>query len=351
MNKKIKVTLENKGMRLDIFVTENLGNITRSQIKKMIMAGDILVNDKKATVHLFLKTGDVVQIRNLKFETIINGIATLPPVARNDSDDKTGLPRSLRSLAMTVDTNGIATSATSLPPRNDIVVVAENENFFIIEKPAGLLVHPTTKNETDTLVDWLTGKYPELIKIGEDPSRAALVHRLDKDVSGLMIIPRTQDAFDYFKQQFRDHQIIKKYTALVYDNIAKDDDKIDLPIGRSKNKSGLYAAHPKDKGDKFAHKDRLALTVIKVIKRYEKYTLLEVEIFTGRTHQIRVHLLAYGHPIIGDTLYQNKRLKPANISRIFLHASQLEFIGPDGTKHKYTSELPNKLKSFLKILK
>ena len=85
MNKKIKVTLENKGMRLDIFVTENLGNITRSQIKKMIMAGDILVNDKKATVHRFLKTGDVVQIRNLKSETIINGIATLPPVARNDS--------------------------------------------------------------------------------------------------------------------------------------------------------------------------------------------------------------------------------------------------------------------------
>jgi len=127
-------------------------------------------------------------------------------------------------------------------------------------------------------------------------------------------------------------------------------EEINLPIAKSKKSTKRTTSiRPGQKNSE-------AKTNWKLLKTYSDQSgntlsLLEVVPKTGRTHQIRVHLLAYGHPIIGDTLYQNKRLKPANISRIFLHASQLEFIGPDGTKHKYTSELPNKLKSFLKILK
>lgn len=320
--KLITIKKNCQGLRLDKFLTEELDDITRSQIKKMIKAGEILVNNKEATVHHFLKEDDSIKIINKK-----------PKIKEGK--------------------NGIATSPTA--SRNDIIIISENDDFLIIEKPAGLLVHPTDKNETNTLVDWLVAKYPELKKIGEDPSRASIVHRLDKDVSGLMIIPRNQDSFDYFKQQFKNHKIIKKYTALVYGEIEKDEDEINFPIGRSTNKNGIFAAHPPNRGEKLNGKDKPAITTFKTLKTYTNYTLLEIEIFTGRTHQIRVHMLAYGYPIVGDKLYQKRKsqlhVEKTPLSRIFLHASRLSFIGPDKKQYEFESKLPKILNEYLKNLK
>ena len=313
MNQKLKnnfiIEKESQGKRLDKFLTEEL-EISRSQIKKIIKAEQVLVNNKPATVHRFLKVGDKIEIQ----------------------DSKLPIPTKIQLLK---------TATTGL--FKAIKVVAEKDDFIIIEKPAGLLVHPTDKNETDTLVEWLVKKYPELVKLGEDPGRAAIVHRLDKDVSGLMLIPRTQDAFDYFKKLFQQRTLTKRYIALVYGEIEKNADEITLPIGRSKTKPGTFAARSK----KLTAKDRTAITRFKVKQRFKNHTLLEVEILTGRTHQIRVHMMAYGHPIVGDKLYQNKKHKKSAIDRIFLHAGFLSFIDLAGATQEFDSQLPNSLQSFL----
>lgn len=312
--KNILVDKENQGARLDKFLTEKMPETTRSQIKLMIKAGKILVNGQEASVHCFLKEGDEIEIKNRKLE--IGGAVEKQTKKQSDSSFS--------------DSNIF----------KEIKIIADEPDFLIIEKPAGLLVHPTTKNETNTLVDWIIQKYPKLIKIGESPERPALVHRLDKEVSGLMIIPKTQDAFDFFKSQFKEHKITKKYLTLVYGEVKADEGKIDFAIGRSNNKKGTFAA--RSKNQELAGKK--ALTYFKVVKRSKNFTLLEVEILTGRTHQIRVHLLAYGYPVVGDPLYQPKRTKTINLNRIFLHAYYLKFRDQSNEEREYKSELPEELK-------
>ncbi len=318
--KKIVVNLENRGQRLDKFLVDKLPNLSRSQIKKLIKNEVILVNGKKSAVHQFLKQGNIIKISN----------------------DKLPIPKKSEKYII---------KATAQPPAEPKIMAEEND-FLIMEKPAGLLVHPTEKNETNTLVDWLIDQFPQLKKIGENPERPALVHRLDKDVSGLMIIPKTQEAFDYFKQQFKYHNIIKKYIGLVYGEIKKDEAEINFAIGRSGHKKGLFAARPKSKKEPLDDKAKKAITNFMVLKKFKNYTLLEIQILTGRTHQIRVHLLAYGHPIVGDRLYFLKKLKPKiNLERIFLHAYYLSFMGPDNRPYEFNSKLPADLELILTALK
>jgi 23S rRNA pseudouridine1911/1915/1917 synthase len=321
----INTNREKRSQRLDKFLVEKLTELSRSQIQKAIKDGSILVNGKKATVHYFLKTNDEIKILSPKSQ-----IPNKPQI-QNLKNNK-GLPATDCQLQITSE------------PK----IIEDGDDFLIIEKPTGLLVHPTEKNENNTLVDWLLEKYPELKKIGEDPSRPAIVHRLDKDVSGLILIPKTQEAFDYFKKQFQRHLIVKKYLALAEGPIAKDEAEINFPISRSKNKPGLFAAQP---ASQKTNKEKKALTRLKVLKRFKNYTLLEVEILTGRTHQIRVHLLAYGHPIAGDALYNPQKGNKNKLARIFLHATELAFTGLDGVNHKFVSPLPETLADYLKNLK
>ncbi|MEI6288416.1 MAG: RluA family pseudouridine synthase [bacterium] len=322
----IKINTEGQGQRLDKFLTNAWPEKSRSQIQKNIKEGLILVNKKESAVHYFLKENDVVSVVTVK---------------KINPEEKIKTP-----------TKPKATKKTKNELFKEIKIIEDNDDFMIIEKPAGLLVHPTEKQENDTLVDWLLVKYPELKKIGEDPQRPAIVHRLDKDVSGLMVIPKNQDAFDYFKSQFKGRQLTKKYLALVEGEVEREEGEINFPIGRSKNKDGLYAAKPmSQKNDK----DKTALTRFKIAQRFKNYTLLEVEILTGRTHQIRVHLLAYGHPIVGDSLYlpRHKNIKVLKhpLNRIFLHAFFLSFIDLKSQKQEFTSPLPETLNNFLKNLK
>ncbi len=321
---KITIDEEGKDQRLDKFLTDRLADLSRAKIQKMIGDAMILVNGKKVLPHRFLKINDEIEIQNLKLKN------------QNSKLE-------IRNLKLEIPGGAEASKLLQ-----SIKIIKNNDDFLIINKPPGLLVHPTEKNETGTLVDWLMEKYPELSKIGESPERPAIVHRLDKEVSGLMIIPKSQGAFDYFKEQFREHKIVKKYLALVYGEVEADEAEINFPIGRSKVKDGLFAAHPLAKNEKFGGRDKKAITDFSVIQRFKNYTLLEVAIFTGRTHQIRVHLLAYGHPVVGDKLYFHGQQKKAAIGRIFLHAARLAFTGPDKKKYEFESPLPEELSNFIK---
>jgi 23S rRNA pseudouridine1911/1915/1917 synthase len=299
--------------RLDKFLVEKLGK-TRNQIQKLIKSGLVLVNQKAPSVHQFLKINDEITINEPQIE------AKTPQTAVKSWFKK-------------------LTNKTLTPK-----IIAKEKDYLIISKPAGLLVHPTVKNETDTLVDWLIKKYPKLKKLGEDPARPALVHRLDREVSGLMIIPRTQDAFDYFKKQFKMRTIRKEYIALVHDVVLLDTGTIDFPVGRST--AGNYVAMPKG-----SEVGKVALTEYDVIERFRTCTLLKVRIYTGRTNQIRLHLNAIKHPVVGDAIQESKVQKDKfKLNRIFLHSTRLEFTAPNGALVNYECGLPEELEKVLESL-
>lgn len=319
------IETDGQGQRLDKFLSEQKKtlNLSRSQIQKAIKNGLILVNGQKPSVHQFLKAKDQIEIIPLAEEK----------TSANAKRQKSPSP-------------SVAANQTAEPK-----IIAEEKDYLIIEKPAGLLVHPTDKKEPDTLVDWLLSRWPGLAKIGENPERPAIVHRLDKEVSGLMIIPQTQDAFDFFKRLFKEHRLSKKYLALVYGQISQDQDEINFPISRSRTKPGLFAAQPLGNISQENQPAKTALTSFTCLQRFKNFSLLEVEIMTGRTHQIRVHLQAYGHPVVGDRLYLSKKIKTAPLERIFLHAAFLSFSDPDEVTRHYRSPLPSELKNFLSQLR
>jgi len=235
----------------------------------------------------------------------------------------------------------------------DIKIVKETKDYLVIDKPAGLLVHGAKHITEETLVDWLLAKYPKIKEVGESLERPGIVHRLDKDVSGLMVIAKNQTTYEHLKSQFQDRTMTKEYTALVYGKILSDEGDIDFPIKRS-HQGFKMAAVPKN----FASDGetvRQALTHYQIIEKKINYTLLAVRIKTGRTHQIRVHLAALGHPIVGDNLYGTKTTKIKNkkidLGRLFLVSSHLEFTDPDGKVVDSRVDLPLELSNFLKIAK
>ena len=224
-----------------------------------------------------------------------------------------------------------------------ISIIYKDKNFLAVNKPAGLLVHRVKKEQKEpTLVDWLLENYPEVKNVGDDPeARPGIVHRLDKDTSGVMLIARNQKTFDYLKSLFQKHQIQKTYIALVAGEVKDKTGRIEKPIGI---KSGTA------KRSVFAKKMKMvkeAITDYKVIKflklKDEDFTLLEVRPQTGRTHQIRVHLAYIGHPVAGDKMYGGKRTKVEGLTRQFLHAQSVEFTSPDGKRMRFEAELPPEL--------
>ena len=244
-------------------------------------------------------------------------------------------------------------------------IIFEDEDFMVIDKPAGLIVHGAPGVEEDTLADLLIAKYPDLASVGEDALRPGIVHRLDKDVSGLMVIAKNNKAFLHLKNQFKDRDVNKTYLALVHGVLNKDYDDINFPIKRAKSGYKMAALplnvddllirrSPKsrDKGNIEGHfKAREASTSFEVIKRYVNYTYLEVNIKTGRTHQIRVHFSAYGHPLVGDDLYSTRKTKAKNkklnLNRVFLMASSLAFSDLKANKLEFSLELAKDLEAFL----
>jgi len=310
MNKEIIVPHLEHPTRLDKFLVQELGSgWSRTVIQQAIKDGTIKVNGKKVPVHHFLKMGEII---------------------------------ALSDLAATKAT------AVQISPNAEVEfkVAADTPEFIIIDKPSGLVVHPAQSLHEPTLADGLVARYPELLKVGEDPLRPGIVHRLDREASGLMIVARTPAMFAYLKNEFQEHRVHKQYQALVVGQINQPNGTINFPLARSRSQSGKTAARPQADED-----TRPAITHYEVLKRFQQTTLLSITIETGRTHQIRAHLQALGYPLVGDKLYSNKKIGFKNTpERLFLHATELSFTDQSGIKHTFTSQLPIELQNFLNTL-
>ncbi len=303
--------IKESNIRLDKFLVEQFPEFSRMQIQRMIKAGDVLVNDKPITKTGFaLRVGDRV-------------VATKEQV----TPLRVPLP---------------------VTPEFDIPfdIIYEDNDLLVINKPAGLMVHPTNVTPNHTLANALVARYPNLLGVGENPSRPGIVHRLDKDTSGLMVVAKTQAAFDYLKKQFLDRAVVKTYLALVEGVFVDKEGAITFPIRPSRqNRSKKVAVlSPFARIQKSV---RPATTLYRINKQIGDYTLLDVTPKTGRTHQIRVHLAAIQHPVAGDALYG---AKATSLTRQFLHASHLQFKKLDGSIMDFESPLPKELAEFLKSL-
>ena len=242
-------------------------------------------------------------------------------------------------------------------------IVYEDDNTIVINKPSGLITHQKNIDDKQpSVVDWVIEKYPELKGIGEpfiasghETARAGIVHRLDKDTSGLMIVAKNNETFFYFKNLFQTRKIKKHYLALVHGQLKNTTGTISSPLGRIGMKRTT-----KIEGKKLIDKKE-AETEYKVIKKYDDFSLLELTPKTGRTHQLRVHLNSISHPIAGDLIYGFKKLPPPpELTRLFLHAYKLEFITPsfakasegkpDGKALNLEADLPEDLQNTLNKL-
>lgn len=215
----------------------------------------------------------------------------------------------------------------------ELDILYEDEHFLVINKPAGLIVHSDGRTKEKTLADVLMGKYPDIKEVGEvwtTPEgekiyRPGIVHRIDRDTSGVLVIARNQETFIFLKEQFKERKVEKKYHAFVYGNIKEDSGVIDKPIGKSKKDFRQWSAQPGARGVK-----REAVTEFTVLQRGGEYTYLELSPKTGRTHQLRVHLKAIHHPILCDKLYAPNRPCVLGFSRLALHARYITFPDPKG---------------------
>ncbi len=226
-----------------------------------------------------------------------------------------------------------------MPDKIDPKIIRETNDFLVLIKPSGLIVHPNVHQKANTLVDWLLAKYPAIADVGENRLRPGIVHRLDQDVSGLMVIAKNSRMFQHLKEQFQNRRVKKKYFALVFGALDQNKGEITLSVGRSKTEPGKIKIKHDQSG-------KAAITLYKVIKKISKYSFVDIEIKTGRTHQIRVHFKGIGHSIVGDKLYKTKGVK-SDLSRIFLHAYHLGFSDINNKWQQFTIDLPQELRSYL----
>ncbi|MFC1941214.1 RluA family pseudouridine synthase [Chloroflexota bacterium] len=296
--KVYNVVVDKPGVRLDKYVSEQYPELSRTQTQKLIGDGYIKVNDcVVAKAGLKLNIGDRLTI-------------SLPSPA----------PSSL------------------LPEAIPLNIVYEDDDLLVIDKPAGLTVHPAPGHPSHTLVNAILSHLSSLPDTG-DWQRPGIVHRLDKDTSGLMLVAKNSAAHQNLTDQFKARSVVKAYLVLVKGHLTPKDGVIEAPIGRDRRQRQRMAVVVEDKG-------REARTRYHVVQYIGDYTLLEVRPETGRTHQIRVHLSAIGYPVVGDKVYG---VKSAYLSRQFLHASLLGFTLPStGEYVEFESELPPDLGQALK---
>lgn len=229
-------------------------------------------------------------------------------------------------------------------------ILFQNNHYLIISKPAGLVVHSDGRTDEPTVVDWILATYPEIAGVGEDWEndqgamilRSGIVHRLDRDTSGVMVIARTQEMFDHLKQQFKDRRIQKEYLAYVYGWVREGMGVINAPLGKSRRDFRRWSASRGARGTL-----REAITEYEVLKRFtdQKGNQFSYVIFrpkTGRTHQIRVHAQYLNHPLVADTLYAGKNIKKGTLGfdRHALHAHRITFHDLDNTEVSYEASLP-----------
>lgn len=228
-------------------------------------------------------------------------------------------------------------------------IIYEDADILVLNKPAGLTVHPDNYSAGPFLTDWLVQKYPEIKGVGDDEARPGIVHRLDKDTSGVMVVAKTAAAFTNLKEQFKNHEAKKVYLALTAGEFKAgvgSTGEINLPIGRSLKDPRVRVASPKAHGQL-----REATTLYQVLDQGGGYALVELKPLTGRTHQLRAHLKSLQHPIVCDTLYGTGDNCPGGLARQALHAAALTLTLPGGGRQEFKADLPADLKAALAQLK
>lgn len=225
----------------------------------------------------------------------------------------------------------------------EIPILYEDKNLLAVNKPSGLVVHTDGRTKEETLTDWVMKKYPETENVGEplkistgaEVKRWGIVHRIDRETSGVVLIAKNQKTYDFLKQQFLDKEIEKAYHAVVYGDVRYDEGIINLPMGRNKSDFRKRATGKAIRGE-----EREAITHYKTLARKQKISLVEANPRTGRTHQLRVHFADLGHAIVGDRMYSVPRKSPIDIGRLALHAYSIEFTLPDEKWIKIVAPYP-----------
>lgn len=297
--KIFKIESEFVGERLDQYLVKVFEDKSRSFITNLIKNGDVLVNGNQVKPGYSLKLNDQIY------------------VAINE-------PKSL-----------------DLEPVNlDLDIVYEDSYLLVVNKPEGLVVHPAESYDGPTLVHGLLYQSDELSSIN-GVKRPGIVHRIDKDTSGLLIVAKNDIAHQRLSEAFSKHEVKRIYTALVYGKIDVPKGVIDMPIGRHRTNRLKMAVDPEGKR---------AVTHFKVLEQFDKYTLIECELETGRTHQIRVHMAHIGYPIVGDPIYGPKDV--IGDTGQFLHAHTLTFVHPIKNEHMtFTVDMPESFKQMLNKLR
>jgi 23S rRNA pseudouridine1911/1915/1917 synthase len=295
------------GERLDVFLAAHIEGWSRARLHRLIEAADVLVNGSVSKPSHKLRPNDHIEI------------------------DLTPTP------------------STSFAPEDiPVEVVYEDDDLIVVNKPAGIVVHPAAGVDSGTLANALAFHFQQLSSTG-GAARPGIVHRLDKGTSGLLVVAKTERTHEHLADQFRDREVFKSYVALVHGQVEKEGGEIDQPIARDpRNRTRMAVVRG----------GRPSLSIYKVRRRFERFTLLDVELKTGRTHQIRVHLAWLKHPVVGDEVYGAGRDKTvinpvirariAKLGRQFLHAEQLGFRHPRTAEQlRFTAPLSTELQSLL----
>lgn len=302
VNKRWTIDAEQVGVRLDRFLVAQLDDISRTGVQQLIAEEAVLVNGKPSKPGYALRLNDDLHV-----------LRTTPSAP----------PSQVTPQSLPLD------------------IIYEDADLLVINKPVGMVVHPAPGHYDDTLVNALLAHYPQFQEMGEN-LRPGIVHRLDRDTSGLLIVAKNTRTQTALVEQMKQHEIEKRYLALVEGIVALDKGSIDAPIGRDPR-----------------HRQQMTITVtgsrearthFRVLERFARHTLLLLQLETGRTHQIRVHLKAIGHPVVADPVYGSGHKRPGiPLQRQFLHASQLEFTHPiSGKRLILEAPVPADLQAVLK---
>lgn len=296
------ICVEASGARLDVFLAETNADLTRSRIQKLISDGNITVNGSAAKANYKLREGDRIEL-------------TLPPP--KDTELK----------------------AEEIP----LDIVYEDEHMLVVNKPQGMVVHPAAGNLEGTLVNALMAHCGDNLSGINGEIRPGILHRIDKDTSGLLLVAKDDRAHLGLSEQIKEHSLTREYMALVHGRIKEDSGTIDAPIGRDPKDRKKMTITEKNSRD--------AVTHFYVLERFDKYTLVRCRLETGRTHQIRVHMSKNGHPIVGDPIYGRKK-EEFKLNGQLLHARKVGYIHPVfGEYMEFEREAPDYFEEVLTRLR
>jgi 23S rRNA pseudouridine1911/1915/1917 synthase len=302
---QVELTLNEPGERLDKALTGAMPDLSRMQWQRLIKEGRVLVNGQTSRPSHRLSGGEQI-------------FADIPEAVESEL----------------------------VPEEIPLDIRYEDSDIIVVNKPAGMVVHPGTGHDSGTLVNALLGHCTDLAGIG-NTKRPGIVHRLDKHTSGLLVVAKNDQAQHYLQAQFKKRTVGKKYLALVHGQIQPTAALIDAPIGRDPNQRKKMSVIAPGGPRATSARSRSAQTAYHALTFYQDHTLVECSLYTGRTHQIRVHLAYIGYPIVGDSVY-GRRKQPLPLKRHFLHAAELTIRRPsDQEEVTFNAELPPELQTIL----